>query len=267
MLKNRSINRPTKDKQRIEQRFAQAILSYDQAAVAQQQINQQLLQLLQTYINQDAFESVLEVGCGTGQLSELLANNLNINQWTINDLNEQAITQTKVRLANQNNVTYIQGDAEFLFTQKAFQSPHLDIIVSASTVQWFENPEHFIRLAEQALMSDGILLFSTFLPQNLLEIKQLTEIGLDYPSIQQWQEWLQPHFEILAWQTPVIKLTFDHPIDVLQHLKQTGVTGIQSKPWSKGRLREFCQRYQQLFTHDGQVTLTYTPLLVLASKR
>ena len=63
-------------------------------------------------------------------------------------------------------------------------------------------------------------------------------------------------------------LTFSSPKDVLQHLKQTGVTGIRRETWTKGQLIDFIADYARLFTTpDGQVTLTYHPIYIILKRQ
>jgi len=65
-----------------------------------------------------------------------------------------------------------------------------------------------------------------------------------------------------------IALTFQHPLEVLRHLKYTGVTANASRVWTRGKQERFCRDYQERFpSADGGVTLTYRPLYILVVKR
>ena len=112
-----------------------------------------------------------------------------------------------------------------------------------------------------------VLLFSTFLPGNLREVRQLTGIGLSYPTSGDWRRWLERDYIIHHQQEERLTLCFDTPMQVLLHLKQTGVTGTNSGVWSAGKLRSFCEAYTHLYrTSENQVTLTYQPMYVLAER-
>ncbi|MGR6981160.1 malonyl-ACP O-methyltransferase BioC [Testudinibacter sp. P27/CKL/0425] len=253
------------EKVRIGNCFAKALASYDQHALAQQQINQRLCQMLQT-TGQSRFGAVLELGCGTGGLTRLLAQQCEVRSWWLNDLNAAALAQLKPHLPPE-NVQLLAADAESLDRTLPL-AQQFDLLASASTVQWFQQPQRLVALAQQALKPDGVLLFSTFLPDNLREIKQLTKVGLCYPSQTDWLDWLQPHFELLAIDADPIELLFDNPSAVLRHLQATGVTATNRTQWTKGRLQAFYQAYQQHFsTMNGQVRLNYAPLLILARKK
>ena len=141
------------------------------------------------------------------------------------------------------------------------------MIISASTVQWLHHKEAFLAKCAKHLNVDGILLFNTFAPSNLAEISALTGIGLTYPTTQEWQYWLKPHFLLEHLDTETIRLRFDSPLTVLRHLKATGVTAVQKTVWTKGKLQQFCQAYQQQYAlADGSVYLSYVPLYFVARK-
>ena len=262
------------DKTRIGNCFAKALSSYDQQALAQQQINRRLCTMLQqSFDSAQVFDSGIEIGCGSGDLTRLLNRQYSVRSWWLNDLNSAALAKTKVLLQQKEmaSVHLLAADAEQLDRTLAL-AQQFDLWVSASTVQWFQQPQRFIQLAVQGLKQHGILLFSTFLPDNLAEIKQLTNIGLTYPARQQWLQWLQPHFELLALDSQPIRLYFEQPSAVLQHLKATGVTATHTHKsgkqlWTKGKLAEFYQRYRQQFSLGEQVYLTYSPLLILAKRK
>ena len=93
------------------------------------------------------------------------------------------------------------------------------------------------------LSEDGYLAFSTFGTENMREIRTLTGHGLDYLPIEALKELLTPHFETVYAEEEIVSLPFSTPTQVLQHLKETGVTGTEKKVWTRGRLQTFCNSY------------------------
>ncbi|AWX13387.1 malonyl-[acyl-carrier protein] O-methyltransferase BioC [Mergibacter septicus] len=248
------------EKSKIAQRFANAEKSYDQSAIAQQHICQKLRQLLLQQVDLLQCKKVLEIGCGTGELTRQLMDIISSEQWIVNDLYASQYIQA---LCQNSVYRFIQGDAE----QWPF-SGDFDLVVSASTFQWFEQPQRFLDMVASHLSPNGILLFSTFAPENLNEIRFLTEIGLTYPKLQQWRQWLEQRFTIISLEQDQINLDFSSPLAVLQHLKQTGVTAVKQQSWNKQRLTTFCQQYRQSFTTtQQQVSLTYHPIYCLAIRK
>ncbi|MDY4280649.1 MAG: malonyl-ACP O-methyltransferase BioC [[Pasteurella] mairii] len=250
----------TLDKARVAQRFSQSLTTYDQQAVAQQQINRQLIQLL---LQQEKrhFAQLLEIGCGTGQLTALLKQHFSVTQWHLNDL--CAVQPRLQTLLAGEQFHFFQGDAESICFPKGY-----DLIASASTVQWFSDPKAFIAQCAAKLRPRGLLLLSTFAPQNLQEIRHLTGIGLTCPDRDCWRDWLTPHFEILHLSQRDIPLYFASPMAVLQHLKATGVTAVRRENWTKSKLQHFLQHYQQHYAVEAKkVRLTYQPIFIFARKK
>lgn len=246
---------------RIRNRFTRALSTYDNQADAQHRICEKLAGILNRYIG-TRYNRMLEIGCGTGSLTLCLKNRCSIGEWVLNDLCE-ACREPASKLFSGPPPVFISGDAE-----KAAFIGLFDLIASASAFQWMSEPELFLHKLAGLLTPKGTLLLSTFAPGNLYEIKELTGKGLHYPTSETLTEWLSSDFHILHTEEENIQLTFDTPMDVLQHLKATGVTATGSGRWTRGIQEDFIRRYSELFrTGDNQVTLTYRPLYLLAVKK
>ncbi|MBH0063604.1 methyltransferase domain-containing protein [Psychrobacter sp. SZ93C1] len=255
-------------KQTIARHFSSAG-DYDQHANIQQTVCQYLL----ANIAQVKQSSVLEVGAGTGQMTRLLAEYIQSQHWVINELcSEQAATLQSILPT----AGIVIGDAETIDLKKNYS-----LIVSANAVQWFDDPLIFVTQSVQRLQSGGQLIFSTFTPNNFLQIKMLTGQGLYYPDIDEWQSALvDAGFEKIELSTQRFDLPFSTPYAILKHMKLTGVSTNQTQVksnstqtfmWTKSRLRQFESDYWQHFSvqdEEGQpiVHLTYEVLIVSAFK-
>ena len=262
-------------KQTIARHFSQAS-QYDKHAYIQQQVCQHLLMAIDN-TNQD---SVLEVGAGTGQLTQLLAKYVQSERWSINELCKQQATHLRELLPQ---AQILIGDAETM----DLGGEH-SLVISANAIQWFDNPLSFITQSASRLKPNGQLLLSTFTPDNFLQIKTLTGQGLHYPDISEWQSALdQAGFQHIKLSTQRFNVPFAQPYDVLKHMKMTGVSTNQidsnqtydkqtigkqtsnTQPfvWTKTRLQAFERDYWQQFSgidEDGQpcVYLTYDVLMI-----
>lgn len=257
------MNQNIKDKKLIAQRFGRYFKTYHSQATVQEHVALQLVKTLKT-LNLLSKSHVLEIGCGTGYLTEALLQVADINKWSLNDICHDAL-QSMSYLMNQYQVhafDLLEGDAETIALPMG-----LDMVVSTSTVQWFQNFELFVNKVSSALNQNGIFAFSTFGEKNYQEIKTLTGVGLDYLTLEKLKTTIGTTFDLICAESWIDTLTFESPMAVLKHIKQTGVNGIQQPFQGKQWLVDFTTAYQNLFTIGDKVRLTYHPILIIAKKR
>jgi malonyl-CoA O-methyltransferase len=250
------------DKQLITRRFARAIDSYNREAVAQRRIAHRMSGLLEQRVPTPC-SRVLEIGGGTGFLTRHLVERIHPEVLIVNDICHEMEVCYEDLIRNRQAV-FCGGDAERI------QFPAgQDLIVSCSALQWFVNPADFFVRCHSLLSPDGYVAFSTFGRDNLREVTALTGAGLPYRTLQEWQALLSPHYQVVEASEEHIPLTFATPVEVLYHLKHTGVTAVQpAKAWTRGDIDAFARAYQQRFSQqDGTVTLTYHPLYIIAKKK
>ena len=254
-----------------------------------------------------SFRHIAEFGCGTGCYSRLLLRTLQPETLLLNDLcpeMEECIHDLLTgvgrlprvpQAGNASGVLY-DADVEFYGAETPSENTKAplygsspattavsflpcdaetldfpqgtDLITSCSTLQWFADTERFFARCHHFLSDGGILAFSTFGKKNMREIHTLTGHGLEYLSLDNLKVLLSPRFEILYAEEEIVSLPFGTPLEVLQHLKQTGVTGTEKRVWTRGRLQSFCDEYIRMCGNDDRsVSLTYHPIYVIARKR
>ncbi len=246
------------DKERVIRRFTSALPHYEDNAVAQHHIGERLIAIL-TARGRRQYNHVLEYGCGTGSFTRRLAQALDVERWTLNDLCPDCEKYVSVHPAS-----FHAGPAESMSHVDTY-----DLIASASAFQWFADPRGVIRQAARLLRRNGVFLFNTFSSDNLPEIRTLTDRGLQYPTAAHLEEWLGESFSAVEVEEETIVLDFDSPREVLLHLKRTGVTATPENGdvWTPRRFDSFDKAYRERYsTPSGQVTLTYAPLYFLAER-
>ena len=241
----------------VAQRFAKAGQSYVEHAVVQKQISAQLFKYLKVYCPQN-LASVLEIGCGSGNLTHLFHSYFQVDQLFLNDLYEDV----NQHFSTIENIAWLIGDIEQLHLPQS-----LDAVISSSALQWMTDLPTLLHRIHDALKPKGYLGFSTFGENNLIEIKKLTGQGLNYYSIDVLKQKLEENgFEIVFIQEEQKHLNFDDPKLVLHHLKATGVTATaKSHRWTKQSLQQFYLDYQQFYGEQG-FSLTYHPIYVIARR-
>ena len=242
----------------VAQRFAKAGQSYVEHAVVQKQISAQLFKYLKVYCPQN-LASVLEIGCGSGNLTHLFQTHFQFEQLFLNDL----YADVEQHFSTIQNIAWLIGDIEQLTLPQS-----LDAVISSSALQWMTDLPTLLHRIHDALKPKGYLGFSTFGENNLIEIKKLTGQGLNYYSIDVLKQKLEENgFEIVFIQEEQKHLNFDDPKLVLHHLKATGVTATaKSHRWTKQSLQQFYSDYQQFHDEQG-FRLTYHPIYVIARRK
>ena len=99
------------------------------------------------------------------------------------------------------------------------------------------------------------------------EIKSISNIGLHYFSDEKMVAILNENLLIEKKYTKEICLKFSSPDDILRHLKNTGVNGVQTHIWTKSKYIEFVERYNQFYNRDNKVQLTYHPMFYYCRKK
>ena len=121
-----------------------------------------------------------------------------------------------------NEHEYIYGDFENTQIPGTY-----DLVVSNAVFQWFENPLDTLIKLNSSLNKDGILVFSTFGPSNLKEIKTVTGVGLKYYDYSEWITFLEKSgFLVLDSEQYIKSLKFNTAKEVIMHLKDTGVNSL-----------------------------------------
>lgn len=246
------------NKNQVQKGFVKSIETYRKHAIVQEAIASRLInELLRQPVTK--FSKVLEIGCGPAVLTEKYFQYFDSDTYYANDIVEEYASILK---DINPSIHFFPGDIESLSLPNA-----LDLVISSSTFQWFNNLDQFLNKIHQVLNPDGYLVFSTFGPDNYREIREVNGKGLNYLSFGKHEKLLSDKFEIIWSDRENITRYFENPLSVLSHMKQTGVNGIPGKAWTKSDLRKFEEDYQDLFGMDLGVPLTYQPLYFIAKPK
>jgi len=246
------------DKNLVSRQFQRAAATYDCQAMIQHRVADHLLAMLVENCRRE-LDRVLEIGCCTGLLSrKLIKARPDISELVLNDLVED-FAGPAGNLSGPLFIRFLAGDIETIALPGPF-----DLVLSSSTFHWLHDlPGLLAKLAEN-MTPGGCLAFSIYGPENLREIRQLSGIGLDYFSLEEVEEMVGQYFTLDQSSQKEERFSFATPMDILNHLRQTGVNAVKREPWSPGRLQRFTREYQRLFSDSRGVYLTYHPLYIMA---
>jgi len=246
----------------VGKRFLKKKESYKKQASIQKKASQKLFSAVSEH--KDIISSLYEVGCGTGFLTEQILANFTLDYLYVNDLTGGIVPEIDDLALKYNcaNYDYLIGDAETIDMPKG-----INAIVSASTFQWFHDLPTFIKKSYDALDKDGVFAFSSFGPENFIEIRKSAGKGLRYLTLAQLEALLKPYFNVTYKYEWKEKLYFDEAIKVLRHIQATGVNGLGGAYFGKERMQSFVREYQRKHSEGRQVFLTYHPVIIVAQKK
>ncbi len=246
------------NKKLISERFAKSINTYNNNAIVQAKMALKLYELFLTE-SKKQIVSALEIGRGTGILTQILASNLSPQTLYTNDIvdNFESIINN---IVSKHSIahTHMSGDIENIEINRSF-----DLIISNATLQWLTDFNRFITKTKKLLNSGGIFAFTTFGPNNFKEIKSIENYGLDYLDLNTIKEQLSKEFEILHISEENNTLYFPTPSEVMHHIKLTGVNSLRERKWSKSDYMNFTRKYKEQFSSKKGLSLTYHPYYII----
>ncbi|MBF6057439.1 malonyl-ACP O-methyltransferase BioC [Thiomicrorhabdus heinhorstiae] len=274
------------NRQHIKQHFSHAAPSYDDAAILQKTVAERVDERLE--LTTIEVKVVIDIGAGTGLLTEKIQQRYPQAQCFAVDLSEGMLKQAQKRLtlprfpslkslqnlfnacrltrkwANINRSKLVNADAY----QLPFADGSVDLIVSNLMLQWCDDPDAVFREFRRVLRPEGMLMFTTFGPDTLSELRQSWRQA--DPQDEHVNQFIDMHdlgdalirsgFGQPVMDVEHFTLTYDKPIGVLKDLKAIGATQA-NQDRSKGlmgkqRFMKMLQAYEQ-FRKEGKVPATY----------
>ena len=239
----------------LKQKFEKSMPKYNENALVQREMAECLVELLVKSCGAD-FARVLELGSGTGLLTEIIANRLKFEHLTCNDIVEKSKFYLDKILKNY---SFIAGNST-----KIKPAGYFNLIISNAMFQWGSSLPAALETYSRYLEKDGILAFSTFSTENFKEIRSVLGLSLKYLSVEEIKSALEEKFEVLEIYEYEKVLEFTTPLELLAHLKNTGVNSLSAKKMTFAEVKSFCESIQ---TQDGKARLTYAPVIVIARRK
>jgi len=140
----------------VTKAFSRASANYHNEATVQKKVAEGLVASLKPWKEMLPKGPVLEIGCGTGFLSALIAREFPEREIIISDASGKMLNQAKEELTAYELIQFKKFDAE------AYNYEHekYSLICSNFTVQWFNNTVDTLVNLIRALKPSGLLLIS-----------------------------------------------------------------------------------------------------------
>lgn len=260
-------------KQAIQRNFSRRGSTYDRYARVQPWMAAELLRGCREPLVKA--RSILEVGCGTGYLTELLRQANPTATLIALDLDLSLLKIARMRLAMDTDIHFVAADGE------AFSGGSYDLIIANSVFQWFARPQETLQEYYHLLRPGGCLAFSTLGPATFRELdialrqaagnlawpESPEVVALSFSGQEKWQRFLdQAGFLEVSVQRE--EYTEIHPTvqDFLRALQGTGATNPAPRPLSPRLFRQMAAIYHQAFEVDGSIPVTYEVIWAFAKK-
>ena len=247
---SRIVNATIPDTAKVGKRFQTSARTYDSEAKAQSIIIRRLTDIIKGL---DITENgnVLEIGQGTGLFTHSYAPVVKPSSIDYVDL----YPTRHFNLAPAER--YYVRDAELWIDET---ESSYDMILSASTIQWFRNLDRFFMNSAKVLKQDGVLACSTFLPGTLSKFDQFRPSPMLYIPAEEICRMAEKYFNSVYTEEDSIEIVFDSPKEAMRHLRETGVGG------AFGRFGTIRDMFKSITDPDGRVTLLFRALYIVAKK-
>ncbi|WP_283750688.1 malonyl-ACP O-methyltransferase BioC [Bacillus cereus] len=259
----------------LQKRFNGAAVSYDQYANVQKKMAHSLLSILKRRYSETSSIRILELGCGTGYVTEQLSKLFPKAQITAVDFAESMITIAKTR-QNTENVTFHCEDIERLRLEESY-----DVIISNATFQWLNNVKQVIRNLFHHLSTDGIVLFSTFGQETFQELHASFQRAKEEKNIQNETLIGQRFYSkdqllhICKIETGDVHVSetryierFAEVREFLHSIRKVGATNSNEESYcqSPSLFRTMLRIYERDFTETEGIVATYHALFTYITK-
>ncbi len=243
--------------------FNKASAQYNKHAFLQQEIASRLDEKLEVITS--ASNVILDLGAGTGLLSIPLKKRFPDSQIICLDFAQHSLKHnpsTHKICANANHLPLADNS--------------VDIAISSLMMQWCPDLNQLFSEVHRVLKNDGLILFSTFGPDTLKELKKSWSVVDNKPHVNPFTDMHDIGDQMLnaGFQSPVMEmekltLTYQTVTDLLKDLKAIGAQSVGNRSKSltgKNKFQLMITMYES-YRQAGKLPATYEVIYGHAWKR
>ena len=252
------------DKVKVRKSFDRAANTYDASAILQQEVASRLLERLEYIRIQPSH--VLDVGCGTGTITADMLKRYPKAEIIGLDLAFNMLKKTKQQGKGwfSKKPHCICADAEKL----PLNNNSIDLVISNLMLQWSNDLQTVFDGFQRVITPEGLLMFTTFGPDTLKEIRTSWASVDNIPHTSQFTDMhdigdalLKAGFSDPVMDMEIITMTYDSVRDVIKDIKNIGATnatqGRHKGLMGKQRLIDFELAYEQFKQADDLYPITW----------
>ncbi|MCX7863856.1 MAG: methyltransferase domain-containing protein [Novosphingobium sp.] len=233
-------------RQQIRDAFS-AARSYDRHARVQRVVARRLARRIAELKLPDR-PRILEIGCGTGFLTEALIAKGISGDWLVTDLSPAMVKRCREKIGNVGGVRFAVLDGEYGQPESA---RGFDLICSSMVMQWFDDPARALERMLGWLVPGGHCLFATLAAGSFAEWREAHRLeGLDCGALRLASvgelEAISPQARIGPLVVETLTERHDSARAFLHALKAigAGTSAAAHRPLAPAELRRVMRRFE-----------------------
>jgi len=249
------------DRRQVRRNFGRAAASYEEHDVLQREVQDDLLARLDFYLDKPA--CVLDVGAGPGRGTALLKKRYPKARVIALDMAVPMLRKARQHSQMLRPFARVAGEA----TRLPLVDHSVDVLHANLCFQWCDELAPLFNECVRVLKPGGFLVFSTFGPDTLRELRAAWAGNDDAPHVARFLDMHDVGDAMLAagLRDPVLSvsrytLTYEQPQGLLRDLKGLGATNADSTRdrglTGRKRYRQMLEAYEALRV-DGRIPATW----------
>ena len=242
--------------------FNKTTATYKNHDVLFKEIGNRLLERL-TLIKGDP-KIILEIGVRDGECLTQLSNTYKQAKIIATDIAENRLTSCKAKHLDNENILFVQQSTDDF----AIGANSVDMVFANLSVYWANNLSDLFKNLKIILKPNGILLFSSFGPDTLRELKQSWKSTSEDTHVMDFMDMhhigdllLKTGFSLPVVDIDRVTLSYKNCVDLLHDLKFSGeknyLNARKKTLLSTTKFRNMCQHYQDNFSEDKKCLATF----------
>jgi malonyl-CoA O-methyltransferase len=255
---------------KVAETFGKSVKTYHQEAEIQPKVAEGLMASLRPWKGILPDGPILEIGCGTGFLTEKLMAEFPARKMLITDLSREMLEFCEANLKEAN--AQKRADFKPMNAEDAdLPDAHFSLIISNFAAQWFKDPALTLSKLSNALKPGGLLLFSFPGNKSFPEWYQhCLECGLPFtanplPDTEEMVIKLSMEPVQVDYYENSLHQQFDTSLDFFRHLKRLGVnSSTQGKQLSARDFRLLNHHWTK--STEGKINIEWHIVYLAARK-
>ena len=249
------------DQNYFRRAFERASASYDQAAVVQREVGTRLLERLDLIRLQPS--TMVDLGCATGQITAGVFKHYRKARVLALDISPAMLARTRRQALWLRKLYLVCADAG----QLPLADASCELIVSNLVLHWCNDLDQVLRECWRVLKPNGLLLFSTYGPDTLQELRQSWRAVDDHVHVHAFMDMhdigdalIRAQFADPVMDSEHLTLTYADVRALLKDLRDLGAVnaaiGRQRGLTGKCKFNTMLGTYEA-YRQDGRIPATF----------